>query len=228
MSRRPVFILFFLFVFLLAYIYPEKFLNLSDVRPPFFILKIPSSGSGVENSKIVYSKDGEQIATYSLLGITGSEFLCRCNNVAAEIDAGCYVKLKKPVQKKKVRKESKTVPETFKLRGITFRKSESGNYFTRNPVPLSIIPELSFQGIKVFMDKVGREFGGKCRVGLLSPEEIEKSIFIKGETTLLSGRNGSPVLLFRSGSKLRENPVSEKILEKLKYEVFVPLKLDIL
>ncbi len=228
MIRKTVFTSVIFFVFLFMIIFPDRILKLSDVRPPFFVLKIPTAETKVEDNRVIYSQNGIEVAEYNLLGITGAEVLCKCKKISVEIDDNCYVKLKIPLLKKKEKSKSVFVAEVIKVRGIRFDKSENGGFVTGNPVPLSIIPELSFKGIENFIKKIGKEYKKKCRVGLLSPNEIRKNIVAGGEKTLIAERDGLPVLIFYSVSGLRENPVSEKILKRLKYEVFIPLKLKIL
>ena len=228
MPRKTVFTSVIFFVFLFPTLFPNKILKLSDVRPPFFILKIPTAEARVDDNRVIYSKNGVKVAKYNLLEITGTEVLCKCKKISVEIDSNYYVKLKEPLLKKIVKSKNGFVAEVIKVRGIKFNKSENGSFVTGNPVPLSIIPELSFKGIEDFMKKIGKENKKRCRVGLLSPEEIRKNISTGEEKVLLAGRDGLPVLIFYSRYGLRENPVSEKILKRLKYEVFIPLKLKIL
>ncbi|MEN8223175.1 MAG: hypothetical protein ABFR36_07935 [Acidobacteriota bacterium] len=230
MYQKTVFFSVIFIVFLTSTLFPVKKIMLSEVRPPFFILSIPGDKDKIDNNRVIYSGNGNRVAEYELLETSGTWFLCKCKEISARINNGCYVKIRAgiPVTKKKAKKREIFVKESVKIRGIRFNKHKKGIFITGKPVPLSIIPELSFSGIKDFRKRIGKEHKKKCRVDFLSPGEIKRYMNVEEEKVLLAEREGIPVLIFCSSSGERENPVSEKILKKLKYEVFLPLKLIIL
>ncbi len=230
MYQKTVFIsVIFMFIFT-AFLFTANTLKLSGVRPPFFILKIVDGKAEADNNRVIYSENGNKIAEYVLVGVSGAESLCRCTEFSAEIDNNCYVKIRSnilPVERDRLRNNTFTA-KVIKIKGITFNRYRNGIFVTVNPVPLSIVPELSIKGIGKFMEKIGTEYKKKCRVDLLSPNEISKYVNIEKSGILLAGKRGDPVLIFYSRSTRRENPVSNKILTRLKYEVFLPMKLIIL
>ena len=230
MYQKTVLITVILIFFFTTILFPANKINLSGVRPPFFILKMVNDNIELDTKRVIYSESGNAISEYELLEISGNESLCRCNKFSVEIDDNCYVKVSADVLPLKKEKKKERVPlkRFIKIRGITFRHQHRKLFITGNPVPLSIVPVLSIQGIEGFIKKMENEHTKKCRIELLSPDEINRYIDIKKVGILLGGKDGKPVLIFCTGSGRRENAVSEKILTRLRYEVFLPLKLILL
>lgn len=230
MYQKTVLTAVIFIIFLTSTLFPVNKIKLSGVRPPFFILKILNDKIKVDNNRAVYSENGNKISEYELLESSGTKSLCRCKEFSAEIDNNCYVKVTADVRPllKEVERERGPLKKIIKIRGITFSYQQNRLFITGNPIPLSIVPELSIQGIENFIKKMENEYKNKCRVDLLSPVEINRCIYIEKAGILLGEKDGNPVLIFYSGSGRRENPVSEKILARLKYEVFLPLKLILL
>ena len=230
MYQKTVLISVIFIVFLTSTLFPVSTIKLSGVRPPFFILKILNDEIKVDNNRVIYSENGNKISEYELLESSGTESLCRCKEFSAEIDNNCYVKVMTDVFPllKEGKRERVPIKKIIKIRGIAFNHQQNRLFITGNPVPLSIVPELSIQGLENFIKKMENEYKKKCRVDLLSPDEINRCINIEKAGILLGEKDGNPVLIFYSGSGRRENPVSEKILARLKYEVFLPLKLILL
>ena len=228
MYQKSVFISAIFILLLTSTLFPVNRIKLSGIRPPFFILKRHNDNVKVDNNRVIYSENGNKVSEYELLEISGTESLCRCKEFSAKIDDNCYVKVRENVipLKKKEKRERGPLKKIIKIRGINFSHQQNRLYITGNPVPLSIVPELSIRGIEAFIKKTENEYKKKCRIELLSPDEINR--YIKKGGTLLGEKDGEVVLILNFDLERRENPVSEKILTRLKYEVFLPLKLILL
>jgi len=207
---------------------PSEILHLSGIRPPFFLLKIKAPGSKFEKGNVIYRDNGLPAGNYELLDSSGGVFLCRCRDLSLDIDSGCYVKVENPTvpPKKSPVKMNSRESEVIRLRGIRFRRMARGVYVTLNPVPLSIIPEMSMGGVDRFANRIMDACSGDFRISLLSPEETVKFLQGARKRAFLALRDGSPVLVFVDPPDIRENRVSDKIMMRLKYNLFIPLKAE--
>ncbi|MCK4890485.1 MAG: hypothetical protein KAS97_11190, partial [Candidatus Aminicenantes bacterium] len=86
-------------------------------------------------------------------------------------------------------------------------------------------PDISFSGINNFMKKIENRYDKKCKVNYLEADEIKEYFVQREEKIMIGVKNGLLVIVSFSGSGIRENRVSEKILSQLKYEIYIPLKL---
>lgn len=222
-------------IFLVSSLFPENLVKISDVRPPFFVLKIPENSGQLSKGGIIYSKMGVEVGKFKILDISGNKILCECLDHSADVNIGCYIevgkgpgtirKLKNPPITTKSLTKSFIPTGIIKIRGIRFVEKKSGIFITENPVPASMVPDISFSGIDSFMEKIESKYGKKCEINYLQAGEIKKYFIQREEMIMLGIRNGLPVIVSFSDSEFRENRVSEKILSKLKYEIYIPLKL---
>lgn len=222
-------------IFLISPLLSENQINISGVRPPFFILKISEGYIQVKASRGIYSKEGIEVAKFKILDTKGEESLCECLDNFKNLNNKCFIKVKRvpgkveKIEKKISKSESmnnmRALSGTLKIRGIRFIELKKGIFITENPVPASMVPKLSFSGIDEFMRRIENGCGESCNVNYLDTDEIKKYLIPGEEKIMLGLKNGEPVLIFFSESEFRENPVSEKIISKLKYKIYIPLKL---
>lgn len=179
---------------------------------------------------VIYRANGIPAGKYDLLESAGEVWLCRSRDLSLDIGTGCYVKVNPAPAppKKALVKKAPRGNEEIRLRGIRFRRVDGSIYVTLNPVPLSIVRPVSMAGVEGFVSRIGGASAGKFRVSLLSPEETLKFLGGGRRRTFLSLREGSPVLVFVEPPDSRENRVTDKIMMRLKYEVFIPLKAEAL
>ncbi len=232
--RNFAFSIIFLILFVSSLL-SENFLNISDVRPPFFILEITENCGKVNRSGMIYSKTGVKVGKFTILERSGNRILCKCLDHSAGMNDGCYIKVGSDpgkIQKLKnlpiINRSEQVVSgssEKINVRGIMFTEQKNGVFITENPVPVSMVPNISFKGIDSFMKKIESRYGEKCIVSYLETGEIEECFFKREERIMLGLKNNVPVIVSFSGSVSRVNPVSEKIVNKLKYEIYIPLKL---
>ncbi len=233
------FVFFFIFSSLTGFsLFSDTKVYLTGVRPPFFLIHINPDYSLSKNDRYIYSPTGKRMAEYVVLNTSGDEVLCKYLDNGNKLSDICYVNSKmipeklvlqknKTVHLKDLKKE-KIVPMYIRVRGIMFVKRDKGIYFTENPVPASMIPNITYNGIDNFMKKIAAGCDPSCTVKYLTKAEIEKYSLLGGKDVMLLGvESGSHFLIYFSESKLRKNPVSEKILMRLKYRIFIPLKLII-
>jgi len=208
----------------------SEILHLSGIRPPFFLLQVNDPEERIAEPYVIYRANGTPAGEYDLLESSGTVLLCRCRDLSVDIGPGCYVNIHPaPVSFRKVSAKKKVrTKEEIRLRGIRFRRVEGGMYLTLNPVPLSIVRTVSREGVEGFVSRIGESGAVKFRVSLLSPEETVQSLEGSGRGPFLARRDGALVLVFIEPPENRENRVSEKIMKKLKYEVFIPLKAEAL
>jgi len=230
------FALFFAFLPILNInLLSETKIVVTDVRPPFFILRITSDYLLSEKDRFIYSEKGNRVAEYIIINTSEDEVLCKYLNDKGEVNDRCYAKLKMisgelsaPDNKKtllKTYEKKKMVHGSIRVRGIMFIERDNGVYFTENPVPASMIPGISYDGINEFLKKIADKCDLHCTVKYLTKSEIKKYSLLGKNGMMLGFESGSYFLLYSSGSEFRENPVSEKILLLLKYRIFIPLKL---
>ncbi|MCK4888957.1 MAG: hypothetical protein KAS97_03440 [Candidatus Aminicenantes bacterium] len=189
----------------------------------------------MNKSVIIYSKTGIEVGKFKILDISGDKALCECLDHSADVDNECYVKVGgNPGTIKKLKRnpiinepEKRTAGKSgiIKVRGIRFVEQKNGVFITENPVPASMVPDISFSGIINFMKKIETRYGEKCKVNYLETGEIKEYFILREEMIMLGVKSGTPVIVSFSNSGFRENRVSEKIISKLKYEIYIPLKL---
>ena len=71
MYQKTALISVIFLAFVTSTIFPDKTIKLSGVRPPFFILKMVNNKVTVENDRAIYSENGNRIAEYELLAVSG-------------------------------------------------------------------------------------------------------------------------------------------------------------
>jgi len=210
--------------------------KISDVRPPFFLLDIPENYNWKNKSGVIYSKGGIEVGKFKILDVSGNKALCECIDHSADLNNRCYIEvghdpgtIQKPEEQSAIKMpggESLVRSEIIKIRGIRFVKQKNEIFITENPVPVSMVPDISFSGIDNFMEKIEAGYGKKCKVNYFGSDEIKEYFIQEEEMIMLGVKNGSPVIVLFSGAGFRVNRVSEKILSKLKYEIYIPLKLE--
>lgn len=235
MFKKNVVLFISCLIFLISPQFSENRINISGVRPPFFILKISEGYMQVKANRKIYSEAGIEVAKFIILNTRGEELLCKCLDDFVNLNSKCFIKVKsvsgkeekteKKISKSEPGKNMRDLAGLIRIRGIRFIELKKGVFITENPVPASMVPRLSFSGIDDFMRRIENGCGEGCNVNYLDTDEIKK-YFTSGEEKIMLGlKSGEPVLVFFSESELRENPVSEKIISKLKYEIYIPLKL---
>ena len=235
MRRRTFALSLICLIFFISPLFSGNFVNISDVRPPFFILKIPAGYNQINKSGIIYSETGIEVGEFRILDISGNKVLCECIDHSTDVNNGCYIKvgsdpgtIQKPKRKpirNEPEKRTADQSEIIKVRGIRFVEKKNGIFITENPVPASMVPDISFSGINNFMKKIENRYDKKCKVNYLEADEIKEYFVQREEKIMIGVKNGLLVIVSFSGSGIRENRVSEKILSQLKYEIYIPLKL---
>ncbi len=235
MRRRTFAFSLICLIFFISSLFSGNFVNISDVRPPFFILKIPAGYSRINKSGIIYSETGIEVGEFRILDISGNTALCECIDHSTDVNNGCYIKvdtdpgtIQKPKRKPIINEPEKRTAdqsEIIKIRGIRFVEQKNGIFITENPVPASMVPDISLIGINNFMKKIENRYGKKCKVNYLETDEIKEFFVQREEMIMLGVKNGLLFIIFFSDSGFRENRVSEKIISQLKYEIYIPIKL---
>ncbi len=237
MYRRSVYYLIFFSSLFSFSLLPKDKIYLSEIRPPYFILNTSANVNLIIGEQVYYSPAGKRLGRFSIVRKVEDEILCKGQDDSGKLFKGCYIRVKERPEKifptkaieKKIKSENNNIPvSSIKISGIKFTEIEKGFFVTLNPLPVTIIQDSSFNGIKRFLNLIKEKSGLKCSVELMTVEEIKK--YLKpGDEKLLFGKRGKePKLIFFSDSGVWGNPVSEKIIGRLKYKIFVPVKLIIL
>lgn len=235
MIKRIVTLFIICLIFLFSPLFSGNHIKISGIRPPFFILKIPEGYRQIEKNRRIFSGAGIEVGKFKILDTKGKELLCECIDNFSNLNNKCFVKVKDvpgKVEKTKfffskpeLKGDMKDQTGAINIRGIRFIELEKGLFITENPVPASMVPKLSFSGIEEFMMRIKNGCGEGFNVDYLDTGEIKKYLTPGVEKIILGLKRGDPVLVFFSESEFRENPVSEKMISKLKYKIFIPIKL---
>jgi len=209
-------------------------LEVSGIRPPFFIVEFSPEHLRLTKNKTVFSAEGIELGRFRIVDISGDRVLCKCDGDQSDLKKMCYVNVVEISEKQKGKTSKPAfpepqdrkifLPEIIKVQGIRFIERSEGLFITENPIPASIVKDLSFTGIENFMKKIGNEYGNS-EVGYLNISEMKKYLKPEIGVMMLGVRDGLPVIVFPADAGSAVNPVSKKILTKLKYEIYIPLKL---
>lgn len=224
-----VFLVTFLFN---MFLFPGNRLKVTDIRYSFFLLRKDSPGGSIKSTGFIYTKNGKVAGKYSLISQSEDCFLCKASRDLSGICENCFVNsgssgiLKVSSYEKKRKdsfnKDKNSGKSPLEINGIKFEKISGNIFLSVKPELLKIIPELTFEGIKKYLEKIDMQTEEGFRCNLWSLEDFNR-YKKKGHTGdvylgLVDGRLN--MIYWRSG-RYDFQLISEDTLPAACNEIFV-------
>lgn len=232
---RHRFVILFMFLIILLshiFLFSKNRLKVTDVRYPFFLLTKNSPGESIESTGLIYKKNGKVAGKYNLISRSENSFLCRVSRDLSGIDESCFVdsnfseilKISSGKEKKRDSLNAGNTSEkgTLKINGIKFERISGRVFLSAKPELLNIIPELTFAGIRKYLEKADKHAGKgfKCNFWSLEDFNRYKKKGQKGDVYLGLVDGRLHMIYWRSG-RYSFQMISEDTLPAVCNEIYV-------
>ncbi|MEN8153437.1 MAG: hypothetical protein ABFR75_05390 [Acidobacteriota bacterium] len=232
---KQIFVILTFFIFFMLpdiFLFPEKNLKVTDVRYPFFLLKKNPPEVSIRPSGIIYKMNGSIAGEYKLVSFSEENFLCRVSRDFSGVDKSCFVKadprefpVPGRIEKREPYppgKDKNSLRRFIRINGIKFEERSDSIFLSVTPEHLTVFPELTFNGIRKFLERIdnnSRE-GYKCNLWSLEDFIEYKGKGRAGDVYLGLVEGRLNLIYWRSG-RYNFQLIAEDTLAAVSNEIYV-------
>ena len=231
---RHLFVILSVFSIILLtniFLFPENKLKVTGKRNLFFLVTKNSPEEAIRPEGLIYTEKGKVAGRYNLISRSKDSFLCKASRDLSKTE-NCFVELYPSEIVKTGSAEKKQENSFYKkhnsekryrdINGIRFEEKPGGIFLSSEPELLKINPELTFTGIKKYLEKIDQNTIKGYRCNLWSLEDFNR-YRKKGHTgdIYLGLVDGRPHMIYWRSGRYSFQMISEDTLPAVCDEIYV-------